>query len=76
MRSLKEIVVSLYYLPATIRTMWKVMNGRYFAFRNEDQSFLEYVWWALNGEESSELDEWHEECINEICARKRLGEWK
>ena len=79
MSRLKEIIVTLYWLPNIVRTLWKVKNGRFFVFRDEPNGFLR---WMLQAREESrgkdcsqDILNHYEQAVNEVAARKRRGEW-
>ena len=77
MNTIKLILLVLYWLPATMRTIWKHTNGGFFIFRDECNEFLRYVLWGVDEdtEASESLADYFQQCRDEIAMRQRRGEW-
>ena len=77
MRGIKEFLLCVYWMPATMRTIWKHTNGGFFIFREECDEFLRFVSWAAS---PSAKEDWQRDylaqCLDEIAMRQRRGDWK
>lgn len=73
---MKEKLLLLFWMPAVIRTMVRFSAGGLFVFRNESDEFLRFLWWALRDEKTSDdLAGYFGQCMDEIKARVRRGDW-